>query len=181
MAGPLPNRLVLALLLFAACRRDAPAAKAPRASAEIRPGSVLIIENRTAVSRFLQGEGLAFDDVWTPAASAAAFLDAAVIRYLDSHLPVPGDDPDLESQNSRELSNLREHLGSYVRECAGFSVAGKRQIICQFVLQAWAIRRGVTSDERSFTIIMDGGCDVFVVLADVDRREIISLACNGVA
>ena len=175
----LPNKLVLSLLLLVACRRDAPLAKAPLAAVEIKPGSVLIIENRAAISRFLEGERLRFDDVWTPPASAMTFLDAAVLRYLDSHPAEPHDDPDLELQNARELSSLREHLGSYVRECAGFLVAGKRRIGCHFVLKTGAIRRGVTSEERSFTTITDGGCVLVVVVADIDRREILSLGCNG--
>jgi hypothetical protein len=154
---------------------------APRAAVEVKPGSVLIIENRAAISRFLDGERLRFDDVWIPPASAVTFLDAAVPRFLDSHPPGPHNDPELELQNAREFSTLREHLGSYVRECAGILVAGRRQIVCQFVLMAGAIPTGVASEDRSFTNISDGGCGVFRVLADVDRREILSLGCNGVA
>jgi hypothetical protein len=45
-------------------------------------------------------------------------------------------DPELELQNVREFSTLREHLGSYVRECAGILVSGRRQVVCQFVLMA---------------------------------------------
>jgi hypothetical protein len=177
----LPDKLVLSLLLLVACRRDAPPANAPRAAVEVRPGSVLIIENRAAISRFLEGERLPFDDVWSPAASAVTFLDAAVPRFLDSHPPGPRDDPQLEAQNLREFSTLREHLGSYVRECAGIVVAGRRQIVCQFVLTTGAIPTGVASENRRFTTIADGGCEVFRVVADVERREILSLGCNGLA
>jgi hypothetical protein len=177
----LPNKLVLSFLLLVACRRDAPPAKAPQAAVEVRPGSVLIIENRAAISRFLEGERLPFDDVWTPPASAVTFLDAAIPRFLDSHPPGPHDDPELELQNVREFSTLREHLGSYVRECAGFQVAGRRRIICQFVLMTAAIRTGVADEDRSFTHVSDGGCEVFRVVADVERREILSLGCNGFA
>jgi hypothetical protein len=148
---------------------------------EVRPGSVLIVDNRAAISRFLEGERIPFDDVWTPSASAVTFLDTGVLRFLDTHPPEPHDDPNLDLQNAREMSSVREHLGSYVRECAGIVVAGRRQLVCQFVLVTRAIRRGVTSRERLFTDIMDGGCDVFVVVADIERREVLKLGCNGVA
>ena len=148
---------------------------------EVSPGSVLIIENRTAISRFLEGERLPFDDVWSPPASAVTFLDAAVPQFLDSHPPGPHDDPEREAQNVREFSTLREHLGAYVRECAGILVAGRRQLVCQFVLMTGAIPTGVASEDRRFTNIADGGCAVFRVVADVERREILSLGCNGFA
>jgi len=147
---------------------------------EVRPGSVLIIENRAAISRFLEGR-LPFDDVWIPSASAVTFLDAAVARFLDSHPPGPHADPELEAQTVREFSTVRAHLGSYVRECAGILVAGRRQIVCQFVLMTGAVRTGVASEDRRFTNIGDGGCAVFRVVADIERREILSLGCNAFA
>jgi hypothetical protein len=177
----LPNKLVLSLLLVVACRRDALPAKGPHPAVEVRPGSVLIIQNRAAISRFLEGGRLPFDDVWSPPANAVAFLDAAIPGFLDSHPPGPHDDPELEAQNVREFSALREHLGSYVRECAGILVAGRQQIVCQFVLMTGAIPTGVASEDRRFTNIADGGCAVFRVVADIRRREILSLGCNGVA
>ena len=148
---------------------------------EVRPGSVLIIENRAAISRFLEGERLRFDDVWSPPANTVTFLDAAVPRFLDSHPPGPYDDPELEAQNVREFSTLREHLGPYVRECAGILVAGRRQIVCQFVLVTGAIPTGVASEDRRFTNIADGGSAVFRLVADIERRGILSLGCNGFA
>jgi hypothetical protein len=148
---------------------------------EVRPGTVLIVEKKDSIVRYLRSEQIAFDDVWTPSANALAFLDAAVLRYLNTHPPTPSDDRDLRLQNLRELSTVRESLGSYVRECAGVLVAGRQQIVCQFVLRHPAVGRISTSEERSFTTIMDGGCGVFSVVADIDRREILSFGCNGVA
>jgi hypothetical protein len=170
----LAKRSVLLLLLLVGCHRDAPPAKAPQVAAEVRPGSVLVIENRGAISRLLEGERIPFDDVWTPSASAANFLDTAVLRYVDA-------DPGEWRGVNAELSIDRERLGSYVRECAGFVVAGRRRMICQFLLEARWIRRGVMNEDRTFTLVMDGGCAVFLVVADIERREILSLGCNGVA
>ena len=107
-------------------------------------------------------------------------LDGAVLKFLDTHPPESHGDPDLARQNVRELSTLREHLGSYVRECAGILVAARRQLVCQFVLSHPAIGR-MSTDERSFTTISDGGCGVFHVVADIDRHEVLDFVCNGLA
>ncbi|MGA8808360.1 MAG: hypothetical protein WB973_10820 [Thermoanaerobaculia bacterium] len=78
---------------------------------------MLIIENRAAIARFLEGEQIPFDDVWIPSASALAFVDAAVIRFLDTHSVQEHDGANVG------LCSVRRHLGSYVRECAGVVVA----------------------------------------------------------
>lgn len=171
--------MVLSLLLLLACRREPAPSAAPRSVVDVRQGSVLIIENKTAIARFVEGERIGFDGAWTPSVDAIGFLDAAVLRYLEAHPPERDDDRELELQNARELSSLRQHLGSYVRECAGILSAGRRQIVCQFILRPRAIPPGIASEDRSFTNIDDGGCDVFRVVADVERREVVRFGCNG--
>lgn len=170
----LPNRGVLLLSLLLACRPERAPAEASRVAVKVSPGSALIIEKRAAISRFLEFEQIPFDDVWIPPASAVAFLDAAVLRFLDTRPPSP-------VELGVGVSIAREDLGSHVRECAGLLVGDRRQIICQFVLRHPAAGRAFTTEDRSFSIIADGGCEVFLVVADVERREVLSLGCNGVA
>jgi hypothetical protein len=175
----LANRHVLVLLFLLGCRRTTPLVEALHAAVEVRPGTVLVVEKKASIVRYLETEQIPFEEVWTPPARAVAFLDAAVPRFLDAHPPEPDNDADLKSQSERELSTLRENLRAYVRECAGIVVAGKRQIVCQLVLRHPAAGKMSMSEARSFTTTADGGCGVFHVVADATRREILRFECNG--
>jgi hypothetical protein len=175
----LTSRHILLLLLPLACRRETPLAEEPRAAATVGPGTALIVEKRASVVRYLESERIPFDDLWNPPASGVAFLDAAVLRFLDTHPSEPLGDPELELQYQRELSALRENLGSYVRECAGLISAGRRRVACEFVLRYPGLGWVPMSEARSFTAAADGGCEVFYIVADIERRELLSFSCNG--
>lgn len=59
----LPNKRILLFSLLLACRRETPPSETPRSTTKVGPGSVLIIEKRVSIARYLESEQILFGEV----------------------------------------------------------------------------------------------------------------------
>ncbi len=85
-----------------------------------------------------------------------------------------------------KFSNGRQPIvAEYERYYYPYLVDGHRMIRGEFVVPFGSKMKPagvyIVSSEKEFPIIFDGGCGIVNLVYDVEKAQLVSLACNGLA